>query len=148
MSSGGPRAPATRSLPDVDVVVVGGGPVGLAAAIEARLAGLGVVVVEPRPGSIDKACGEGLMPGSVAALDRLGVRPHGQPLRGIAYVDQRRRAEHRFRARSGLGVRRTTLHAALAARAADLGVEVVPERVREVLHVCRWPYRRANFLRT
>ena len=60
---------------DVDVLVVGGGPVGLAAAIEARLAGLSVVVVEPRVGAIDKACGEGLMPGTLTALARVGVDP-------------------------------------------------------------------------
>ena len=53
---------------DVDVAVVGAGPIGLAAAIEARLAGLSAVVIEPRSFPIDKACGEGLMPGAVAAL--------------------------------------------------------------------------------
>jgi flavin-dependent dehydrogenase len=116
--------------PDVDVLVVGGGPVGLAAAIEARLTGMSAVVVEPRTGPIDKACGEGLMPGAVAALDRLGVRPGGHPIRGIAYVDGARRAEHRFRRGGGLGVRRTVLHEALARRAAELGVDVVRDRVR------------------
>lgn len=130
VGNGGSRS--SRRARDVDVVVVGGGPVGLATAVEARLAGLGVVVVEPRDGPIDKACGEGLMPGSVAALERLGVRPPGHPLRGIAYVDHRRRAEHMFRTRPGLGVRRTTLHAALAARAAELGVDVLHHRVREI----------------
>ena len=59
--------------PDVDVLVAGGGPVGLAVAIEARLAGLRTVVVEPRATPIDKACGEGLMPGAVADLAALGV---------------------------------------------------------------------------
>ncbi len=117
---------------DIDVLVAGGGPVGLAVAIEARLAGLSAVVLEPRPGPIDKACGEGLMPGAVAALDRLGVHPTGHPLAGIAYVDNGRRAEHRFRRRTGLGVRRTVLHAALANRAAELGVEVVRGRVSDL----------------
>ena len=99
----------------------GGGPVGLAAAIEARLAGLDVIVVEPRVGPIDKACGEGLMPGAVPALARLGVHPRGFPLRGVDYRDGRRNAAHRFVAGNGLGVRRTTLHAALRARAEELG---------------------------
>ena len=33
---------------DADLIIVGGGPVGLAAAIEARLAGLSVTLVEAR----------------------------------------------------------------------------------------------------
>ena len=37
-----------------DVVVAGGGPVGLAAALHAHRAGLSVVVREPRTGAIDK----------------------------------------------------------------------------------------------
>lgn len=109
-----------------DVAVVGGGPVGLAAAIEARLAGFTVVVVEPRPGPIDKACGEGLMPGAVPQLARLGVHPTGHPLLGIGYYGvQVQGVEHRFERGAGLGVRRTALHAALADRAAALGVEIV-----------------------
>lgn len=115
--------------PDTDVLVVGGGPVGLACAIEARRAGLDVVVVEPRPGPIDKACGEGLMPGTLRALHRLGVDPVGHPLAGISYRAPGRHVDHRFRDAPGRGVRRTTLHAALAARAAELGVTVQPGRV-------------------
>ena len=118
--------------PDADVLVVGGGPIGLAAAIEARLAGLSAVVIEPRVGTIDKACGEGLMPGAVRALASLGVDPAGWPIAGIAYADGARRVEHTFARGPGRGVRRTTLHAALAARAADLGVDVVRARVTEV----------------
>jgi len=112
----------------VDVLVVGGGPVGLAAAIEARLAGLSVTVLEPRPGPVDKACGEGLMPGAVAALARIGVDPDGHELRGIRYVAGRRRADHLFATTSGRGVRRTTLHAALEARARELGADLVGSR--------------------
>ncbi|MBN9325747.1 MAG: FAD-dependent monooxygenase [Cellulomonas sp.] len=117
---------------DADVLVVGGGPVGLAAAIEARLAGLTVVVVEPRVGAIDKACGEGLMPGTLTALARLGVDPVGHPLTGITYRDERRRAEHAFRDGRGRGVRRTVLHETLLARSAALGVEHLAARVTEL----------------
>ena len=113
----------------IDLLVAGGGPAGLATAIHARLAGLDVVVLEPRPGPIDKACGEGLMPGAVRALRALGLDLAGQPLRGIRYLDDRHRAEAAFRRGPGLGVRRTTLHAGLAARAADLGVPVRTARV-------------------
>lgn len=114
---------------DTDVLVVGGGPIGLAAAIEARLAGLDVVVVEPRSGPVDKACGEGLMPGAVGALARLEVFPSGHRLAGIGYRGGDRHVDHLFVTGAGLGVRRTTLHAALAERAAELGVEHVLGRV-------------------
>lgn len=119
-------------MTDTDVLVVGGGPVGLAAAIEARLAGWAVVVVEPRSGAIDKACGEGLMPGTLRALHRLGVDPDGHPLAGISYRSEGRHVDHRFTSGVGRGVRRTTLHAALAARADDVGVQRLTGRVTGV----------------
>jgi menaquinone-9 beta-reductase len=114
------------------ILIAGGGPIGLAAAIEARLAGFEATVIEPRAGVIDKACGEGLMPGALPALARLGVEPDGFPLRGIEYRDGRRRVTHRFRAGQALGVRRLVLHAALRDRAASLGVVVVEGRVEAV----------------
>jgi flavin-dependent dehydrogenase len=103
--------------------------VGLAAAIQARLAGLDVVVIEPRQGAIDKACGEGLMPGAVGALDRLGVQPAGHDFAGIAYVSGRLRVEHAFRSGPGRGVRRTVLHEALLRRAGELGVTWIAGKV-------------------
>jgi len=124
---------------DTQVLVAGGGPVGLAAAIEARLAGLDVTIVEPRGGPIDKACGEGLMPGALPQLARLGVDPPGRPFAGIVYRDGRRRAEHRFSQGPGRGVRRTVLHATLAARAAELGVRFHAGRVGTV-------HQRAGFV--
>ncbi|MFJ4775947.1 NAD(P)/FAD-dependent oxidoreductase [Streptomyces sp. NPDC088762] len=118
----------------IDLLIAGGGPAGLATAIHGALAGLEVVVVEPRPTPIDKACGEGLMPGAVRRLLELGVPVSGQPFHGIRYVDGTggRRAEGLFRSGPGLGARRTALQAALAGRAAGLGVRVVRRRVEEV----------------
>ena len=83
-----------------DLLVAGGGPIGLAAALYATRAGLDVAVREPRTGDIDKACGEGLMPGAVAALDDLGVYPHGHPVRGVRYLDGTRTAQADFRSRA------------------------------------------------
>ncbi|HEY0374514.1 MAG TPA: FAD-dependent monooxygenase [Amnibacterium sp.] len=115
-----------------DLVVVGGGPVGLATAIAARLAGLEPIVLEARSGLLDKACGEGLMPGGLAVLARLGVDPPGAPLRGFRYADASRAVEHRFPGPEGRGVERIALHRALADRAAALGVEVRRVRVGAV----------------
>ena len=113
----------------IDVLVVGGGPVGLATAIRCALAGLSVAVTEPRAAPVDKACGEGVMPAAVRRLAALGVTPDGYPLRGIRYLDAAHQADARFRHGDGLGVRRTVLHAALAARAAALSIPVIPARV-------------------
>ena len=113
----------------IDVLVVGGGPVGLATAIGCALAGLSVTVAEPRAAPVDKACGEGVMPAAVRRLAALGVTPDGHPLRGIRYLDAAHQADAPFRHGDGLGVRRTVLHAALAARAAALGIPVIPARV-------------------
>ncbi|WP_028645112.1 NAD(P)/FAD-dependent oxidoreductase [Nocardioides sp. URHA0020] len=115
-----------------DLIVVGGGPVGLAVALGAARAGLDVAVVERRTGAIDKACGEGLMPGAITRLAALGVHPEGHPLTGIRYVDGDHRAEASFRSGVGLGVRRTTLHAALSEAAAAAGVVTLH---RSVTHV-------------
>jgi flavin-dependent dehydrogenase len=116
----------------IDLLVAGGGPVGLAVAIRGRLAGLHVTVVEPRSTPVDKACGEGLMPSAVRGLRDLGVEVDGRPFTGIGYVAGHRRVEARFADGPGLGVRRTTLHAALAARADDVGVERMTGRIDQV----------------
>ncbi|MFF7632919.1 NAD(P)/FAD-dependent oxidoreductase [Kitasatospora sp. NPDC008050] len=116
----------------IDLLIAGGGPAGLATAIHAARAGLDAVLLEPRPAPIDKACGEGLMPGAVHALAELGVTLDGHPIHGIRYLDQRHLAEARFRHEVGMGVRRTVLHAALFRRAADLGVPMPARKVTTI----------------
>lgn len=110
-----------------ELAVVGGGPVGLACALYAVRAGMDVTVFEPRSGNIDKACGEGLMPGAVDALCELGIDPAGRPLAGIRYLTKDRQAQASFHRGIGRGVRRTTLHAAMADSVRAAGVEVVPD---------------------
>lgn len=116
-----------------DLIIAGGGPAGLSAAIMAAQRGLSAVVVEPRPGVIDKACGEGLMPGAVTELAALGVEPAvSHPFVGIRYISRGRLAEGRFPQGPGRGVRRTTLHEALTARADALGIQRVKGRVSDI----------------
>lgn len=110
-----------------DLLVIGGGPAGLATAIAARLAGMSVRLVERSRPPIDKACGEGLMPDAVTRLAELGVElAPGEScrFRGIRYLDGETVAEGVFPRAGGLGVRRLHLHQALARRAAELGVDL------------------------
>jgi flavin-dependent dehydrogenase len=107
-----------------DIFIVGGGPAGLATAIGARQRGLSVALADLRPPPIDKACGEGLMPDGVEALAAMGVQlgaDEAAPFAGIRFIADGRVAEGRFPSRCGLGIRRTVLHRALAARAAQSG---------------------------
>jgi len=110
-----------------EVVVVGGGPAGLATAIAARCEGLEVLVVDRARPPIDKACGEGLMPDGLALLEKLGVRldpDRLHPLHGIRYLDGDVVAEGRFPKVAGAGIRRVDLHWALVRRAEDAGVRL------------------------
>jgi flavin-dependent dehydrogenase len=115
-----------------DLLVVGGGPAGLATALYAARAGWQVSVWDKRAGTLDKACGEGLMPGAVSALAGLGVEPAGEPLLGIRYVAGRAAASAPFRGGSGLGVRRTTLHAAMGQTVAAAGITVEHRSAEDV----------------
>lgn len=111
---------------EFDVFVIGGGPAGLAAAIAARKTGLEVVVADGFKPPIDKACGEGLLPTTLQALKRLGVRlspSDGYPVKGIRFADHHSVVEAYFPGHSALGVRRTTLHARMLECAQNCGVQ-------------------------
>lgn len=112
-----------------DVIVVGGGPAGLAAAVAAASRGLDVLVLERSALPSDKACGEGLLPAGVRALEALGARTLLEassvaPVRAVRWVDGAVAAEARLPAPGGLGIRRTALSSALLARARATGAEV------------------------
>ncbi|HEY5255696.1 MAG TPA: NAD(P)/FAD-dependent oxidoreductase, partial [Acidobacteriaceae bacterium] len=110
-----------------DIVIVGGGPIGLAAAIALRQAGADVLVADAQQPPIDKACGEGLMPDSLHELSRLGIdlaEVEGTPFGGIRFADRRSTVSAAFAGSAGLGVRRLMLHRQLLDRAAMMGVRM------------------------
>jgi flavin-dependent dehydrogenase len=112
---------------DTDVLVIGGGPAGLAAAIAARRKGMNVIVVDGSRPPIDKACGEGLMPDSRRAAARLGIEipdSLGFEFRGIRFHGAGRSVEANFPRGKGIGIRRTTLHHAMVDAAVRAGVEL------------------------
>lgn len=114
----------------VDVAIVGGGPAGLAVAIETTRRSLSALVLERCPTPPDRACGEGILPPGRRALERMGVIDLVPPsqrasLLGVRYLEEGGRSvEARFRLGPGMGARRKVLVEAMARRAAELGAEL------------------------
>jgi flavin-dependent dehydrogenase len=114
-----------------DVLIVGGGPAGLAAAIALRMQGADVLVADALKPPIDKACGEGMMPDARRDLAALGVNcePGESALfRGLRFTNwtdqQPVSVSADFAAGEGIGIRRTMLHARLVERALEVGVRL------------------------
>jgi flavin-dependent dehydrogenase len=113
-----------------DVLIAGGGIAGSALAIMLGRAGLTVELFERGHFPREKACGEGLMPGGVGVLERLGLADAvgGAPFSGVRYYADGLVAEGRFPAITGIpatgrGQRRHHLDQVLfAAAAATSGV--------------------------
>lgn len=76
MATHSPTALDTASnAPTIDVVIVGAGPAGCAAAITLHRAGRRVVVIEKATFPRDKICGDGLTTSALRELDALGFDP-------------------------------------------------------------------------
>jgi geranylgeranyl reductase family protein len=67
------------SVRSCDVLVVGAGPAGSAAAIVAARSGLDVVLADKATFPRDKCCGDGLTAGALRLLEELGVTPAQVP---------------------------------------------------------------------
>jgi flavin-dependent dehydrogenase len=113
---------------ETDVFIVGGGPAGLAAAIAARQRGLRVMVSDGAQPPIDKACGEGLLPDGVAALQRLGINlsaSDGFSIHGIRFLSSKLSAKAEFPCgERGVAIRRTGLHQIMIESAEQSGAEL------------------------
>ena len=125
-----PNARMNSSAHSPDIFIIGGGPAGLATAILAAQQGMRVAVADHNRPPIDKTCGEGLMPDTLAAMKTLGVTlgyDEAVPFRGIRFrdADSLTCVEAEFGQGLGLGLRRTVLHAKLVERAAGLGVALL-----------------------
>lgn len=115
----------------VDVLVIGAGPAGSAAA--RRLAELGhhVVVVERRPFPRPKACGDALTPAATRALVELGVDLAGEHrLDGLLVGDGSRRRSVDWPTpatgtSTAVAIRRDRLDERLARHAAAAGAELL-----------------------
>lgn len=132
--SDGPSVPSTDDRsPKVDVFISGGGPAGLACAIALARKGFAVLIADGMKPPIDKACGEGLMPDTIAALRKLGVDlgPSAGNLGpcasicGIRFIDMGNgtTAQAAFPSSLGRGMKRTELQQLLLDRAVELGVQ-------------------------
>lgn len=63
----------------VEVLVVGAGPAGTAAAITLARAGVGVMIIDKAKFPRDKTCGDGLTADALRILEELGLRPEKIP---------------------------------------------------------------------
>jgi flavin-dependent dehydrogenase len=142
-------ASSTSESPEiaaVDVLVVGAGPAGSAAAALLARAGCDVVAVDRAAFPRDKACSEYMSPEAVRVLDRLGALPElersgARPLHGTAVTAPRGAhlhgrfalaGHHPYRA-TGISVSRRILDHALVHSAQAAGVRLLERHAVEEL---------------
>jgi 2-octaprenyl-6-methoxyphenol hydroxylase len=131
-----------------EVVIVGGGPAGLTAAVALAGAGVATALIAPPATAADNRT-TALLAGSVTALDTLGIwercRAQAAPLRVLRIVDDTARLlrapEVRFEASEiglaafGHNIENRVLLAALAARARELPALTLLEDAAEAVVV-------------
>jgi len=127
--------------PDADVIIVGAGPAGSAAAILLAARGHRVILADRARFPRDKPCGDYCNPGAVQALGRLGclddARAAGAAdIAGIAlYAQDGTGVDAAFPAGGGLLLPRRRLDAVLLACASRAGAEVVEGVAAETVQI-------------
>ncbi|MGS2614261.1 geranylgeranyl reductase family protein [Micromonospora sp. LZ34] len=120
---------------EFDVVVVGAGPAGAAAALAARRSGARVLLLDRADFPRDKACGDGIAAHALDVLADLGVRDAVAgypPLPALRLVGPGGGAVARTLPRPAYTVPRTVFDARLVAAAVAAGVRLRRHAVRRV----------------
>lgn len=124
------------SLSRSDVIIVGAGPAGCAAALHLAAQGYAVTLIERLALPQVKACGDILLPDALRALQRYGVEgavvAAGKVLDTL-HLTAPNSGEVELEVRS-LALKRPVLHALLHARLRALGVAFSRSEVLEPLH--------------
>jgi flavin-dependent dehydrogenase len=129
---GGISSTSSTGERTADVLIAGGGIAGSSLAIMLGRRGFEVQLFERAEFPREKPCGEGLMPGGVAVLDRLKVTDSvgGTRFKGVRYHFNGRTVEGNFPRRigfgqTGIGQRRKVLdHVLYSEAAATHGVRI------------------------
>lgn len=114
------------------ILIVGGGPAGLACALNLAKHGLYSIVIDKKSFPIDKACGEGIMPHGVEELRNLDVlqsfnSSNSHHFFGICFNYKDKQAEGKFINGYGLGIRRSMLSQILFAKASQSEfIKIIP----------------------
>lgn len=123
-----------------DVVVIGAGPAGSAAAYHASRGGLRVLVTDRAQFPREKTCGDALVPAAIRSLTRMGITDlRGHLARGLKVIHLPSGTERiegfgeQGPPYAGFMVPRTVLDDALLTRARASGAKFVHARARRVV---------------